>query len=171
VLDNAEHLLAAFPAIAALLSRCPELKLLVTSRALLRLSGEHEYPVAPLALPAPTQLRPSMGQAHSRPTCSRRSPAPPQRDHGPWREAHAAVTLQDTRAEGRLDIAITFRRQTQAARSSHRVTGSWFPILRPCVAFRSDVCPALLAMAAVCRCRHGAAKLWHAPPTFRVTDH
>ncbi|MEA2512311.1 MAG: hypothetical protein QOJ59_1798, partial [Thermomicrobiales bacterium] len=52
VLDNFEQLLDAAPLLADLLTACPRLTLLVTSRAKLRLSGEHDYPVLPLALPA-----------------------------------------------------------------------------------------------------------------------
>jgi hypothetical protein len=52
VLDNCEHLLPGAAAlVAALLAACPALKLLATSRAPLRLSGEREFPVPPLALP------------------------------------------------------------------------------------------------------------------------
>lgn len=54
VVDNLEHLLAATPVITALLAACPGLCLLLTSRIRLRLQGEQSYPVAPLALPAPT---------------------------------------------------------------------------------------------------------------------
>jgi predicted ATPase/DNA-binding SARP family transcriptional activator len=50
VLDNFEHLLEAAPLLAELLADCPRLKLLVTSRASLHLSGEHEYPLDPLPL-------------------------------------------------------------------------------------------------------------------------
>jgi predicted ATPase len=52
VLDNLEHLLEAAEPVADLVARCPRLKVLVTSRAPLRVRGEAEYPVAPLAVPA-----------------------------------------------------------------------------------------------------------------------
>lgn len=51
LLDNFEHLLSATTAVSHLLAACPEITVLVTSRTVLRLSGEHEYPVRPLALP------------------------------------------------------------------------------------------------------------------------
>ena len=55
VLDNFEHLLDAAPVLSELLAACPDLKVLVTSRSLLRLTAEHEYVVPPLALPDPFQ--------------------------------------------------------------------------------------------------------------------
>jgi predicted ATPase/DNA-binding SARP family transcriptional activator len=51
VLDNFEHVLPAARHVADLLEEAPRLSVLVTSRASLRLRGEHEFPVAPLALP------------------------------------------------------------------------------------------------------------------------
>jgi len=51
VVDNCEHLLAAMPALAALLAASAGLTILATSRERLRLSGELEYPVSPLPLP------------------------------------------------------------------------------------------------------------------------
>jgi predicted ATPase/DNA-binding NarL/FixJ family response regulator len=51
VLDNLEQVLDATPHLTALLIACPHLKLLATSRSVLHLSGEHDVPVAPLALP------------------------------------------------------------------------------------------------------------------------
>jgi predicted ATPase/transcriptional regulator with XRE-family HTH domain len=51
VLDNFEHLLAAASLSVDLLMGAPAVKILVTSRATLRISGEHEFVVSPLALP------------------------------------------------------------------------------------------------------------------------
>ena len=51
LLDNFEQVLAAAPGLAGLLAGCPQLKMLVTSRAVLRIRAEHEFPVPPLALP------------------------------------------------------------------------------------------------------------------------
>jgi predicted ATPase/class 3 adenylate cyclase len=48
LLDNAEHLLDAAASVAELLTAAPRLRLLVTSRAPLRVSGEREYPLEPL---------------------------------------------------------------------------------------------------------------------------
>jgi predicted ATPase/DNA-binding SARP family transcriptional activator len=48
VLDTAEHLRVAAPVFSELLARAPRITLLVTSRAVLHLSGEHVYPVQPL---------------------------------------------------------------------------------------------------------------------------
>ena len=62
VLDNFEHLLPAASDIAGLLTQCPRLTMLVTSREPLRLSGERRFPLSPMALPgtddvsAPDQL-------------------------------------------------------------------------------------------------------------------
>ena len=51
VLDNFEHLLAAAPLLSDLLQSAPDVQTLVTSRAVLRLHGEREYPVWPLPTP------------------------------------------------------------------------------------------------------------------------
>jgi predicted ATPase/class 3 adenylate cyclase len=53
MVDNFEQVLEAAPMVTELLSGAPNLKILVTSRIPLRLSGEHEYAVPPLALPDP----------------------------------------------------------------------------------------------------------------------
>jgi predicted ATPase/DNA-binding CsgD family transcriptional regulator len=51
ILDNFEHVVAAAPLVVDLLAACPRLKVLVTSRVALRLSGEHEVLTPPLTLP------------------------------------------------------------------------------------------------------------------------
>lgn len=51
LLDNMEQVVSAAPMLAELLAACPGLKLLITSRALLHLQGEHSFLVQPLALP------------------------------------------------------------------------------------------------------------------------
>lgn len=51
VLDNFEHLLTAAPLVSDLLAAVPRLTILVTSRELLRLYGEQNFPVPPLHLP------------------------------------------------------------------------------------------------------------------------
>jgi len=51
LLDNLEQVLDVAPQLSELLRSCPHLHLLITSRALLRIEGEHEYQVDPL----PTQ--------------------------------------------------------------------------------------------------------------------
>jgi predicted ATPase/DNA-binding CsgD family transcriptional regulator len=62
VLDNVEQVVAAAPGLAEVLARCPKLKVLATSREPLRIAGEQEFPVPPLALPdspkasSPTEL-------------------------------------------------------------------------------------------------------------------
>jgi predicted ATPase len=61
VVDNFERLLEAGPPLTHLLAACPRLKVLVTSRVVLRLQGEHNYEVPPLTLP-PAGHRPSLEQ-------------------------------------------------------------------------------------------------------------
>jgi predicted ATPase len=59
LVDNLEHLLGATPLLAELLALAPGLKILVTSRAALRVHDEHEFALPPLALPdskAPNSL-------------------------------------------------------------------------------------------------------------------
>jgi predicted ATPase/DNA-binding CsgD family transcriptional regulator len=56
VLDNFEQILPAAPQLTDLLTSCPHLSILVTSRATLHVQGEHECPVLPLAFPDLAQL-------------------------------------------------------------------------------------------------------------------
>jgi predicted ATPase/DNA-binding CsgD family transcriptional regulator len=56
LLDNFEPVVAAAPQLVELLAACPRLTLLVTSREVLHVRGEREFPVPPLALPDPQHL-------------------------------------------------------------------------------------------------------------------
>jgi predicted ATPase/DNA-binding XRE family transcriptional regulator len=56
VLDNFEHVLDAAPLVADLLTTVESLRLLTTSRAALRLRGEREYAVRPLAWETPSEM-------------------------------------------------------------------------------------------------------------------
>ena len=64
-LDNFEHVTTAAPLVATLLDACPGLTALVTSRACLHLRDEHEFEVAPLAVPDTTVLSNLNAVAHS----------------------------------------------------------------------------------------------------------
>ncbi len=57
LLDNFERVLDAAPLLTDLLESCEQLKVLVTSQAVLRVYGEHDFAVPPLALPPRTTRR------------------------------------------------------------------------------------------------------------------
>lgn len=52
LLDNLEQIVSAAPEIARLVATCPRLRILITSRTVLRIAAEWEFPLAPLALPS-----------------------------------------------------------------------------------------------------------------------
>jgi predicted ATPase len=56
LVDNLEQVIGAAPELGALVEACPNLRLLVTSRELLRVRGEVEYEVLPLAEPDAVEL-------------------------------------------------------------------------------------------------------------------
>jgi predicted ATPase len=58
VLDNLEQVLDAAGDIATLVSRCPQLQVIATSRAPLKIGPESEFPLPPLDLPAANTLSP-----------------------------------------------------------------------------------------------------------------
>jgi predicted ATPase/class 3 adenylate cyclase len=56
ILDNFEQVVESAPAVSDVLRAAPGLKVIVTSRVSLLISGEHEYPVPPMALPDAQRL-------------------------------------------------------------------------------------------------------------------
>src|SRR4051812_14297335 len=65
ILDNFEQVVEAAPRLTELLVACPGLRILVTSRILLRLSGEHDFPLRPLTLPDTTIPPSHQGEAEA----------------------------------------------------------------------------------------------------------
>ena len=62
VVDNIEHLLPAAPLLGHLLTTCPHLVILATSRAPLALAGEHALAVPPLSVPRGDEARSRAGE-------------------------------------------------------------------------------------------------------------
>ncbi|HEY0071834.1 MAG TPA: tetratricopeptide repeat protein [Chloroflexia bacterium] len=58
ILDNFEQIVDAAPVVAEIMTGAAGLKVLVTSREILHLRGEHEFPVPPLSLPDTKHLPP-----------------------------------------------------------------------------------------------------------------
>jgi predicted ATPase len=81
ILDNFEQVLDASTEVGSLLSLCPRLKVLTTSRAALGLRWEHLFPVQPLSLlDRPRAMaRPSPRSARASTDCLSPSSSPPPR--------------------------------------------------------------------------------------------
>ncbi|MFN8472600.1 MAG: tetratricopeptide repeat protein [Anaerolineae bacterium] len=112
VLDNFEHLVSAAPEVASLLSAAPALKILVTSREVLRLRGEHDFAVPPLAVP-PTTDRGAVEDVR-RPVSNGASPI----------TQYEAVQLFIQRArEAKADFAVTDANAPAVAEICYRLDG------------------------------------------------
>lgn len=65
ILDNFEHILPARSVVVDILSACPKLKILITSRVMLHVRAEHLLEVSPFALPEPQQSGDLAGLSHN----------------------------------------------------------------------------------------------------------
>jgi predicted ATPase len=136
VLDGFEHVLAAAAQVADLLSTCPRVRALVTSREALHLRGERQFPVPPLSLPDRSRAHPLDELARSE-----------------------AVRLFIERAQAaKLDFALSDRNAHAIAEICHRLDG--LPLGIELAAARVNVFspPALLA-----RLEHRLAVLTSGP--------
>ena len=148
VLDNLEQVVAAAPTLAELLAACQNLRLLVTSRELLRVSAEREYAVPPLVeqesvgffLARARALRPDLEvDEHVLPICRRV-------DHLPLALELAAArvkALSTAQIHERLDRALPLltggARDAPERQRTLRGAIAWsYDLLRPeeCEAFR-----------------------------------
>ncbi|HWS44337.1 MAG TPA: DUF4062 domain-containing protein [Acidimicrobiia bacterium] len=98
VLDNFEHLLPAAGEVARLIEQTDELRVLVTSRTALRLSGEEEFLVRPLGVPRISDRAEEVARSESAQLFARRVAAV---RHGYRITAHDATTV--ARICSRLD--------------------------------------------------------------------
>ncbi len=131
VLDNFEQLMAAAPLVAALSAACPELRVLVTSRRPLRLLGERELRVPPLAVPRPPA--PGGGVA-PRPTDDPPTPA-------------VVLFLQRAR-DARPDAVLTGQDAEAVAEVCRRLDGIPLALELAAARLRHLTAPALLALLA-----------------------
>ena len=91
VLDGFDRVVPVGPDLAALAARCPGLKVLVTSREVLQVYGEHMVTVTPLGVPSPSDV------------AAGREP-----DVGAWLRRFPALDLFVERARAtRHDFAVT----------------------------------------------------------------
>ena len=104
VLDNFEHLLTAAPMVRELLASASRLRVLVTSRASLHVSGEHEYSVPPLALGA-TADAPDESEANEAVTLFLERARAVRRDFRVTTESRAVIAEICARLDG-LPLAI-----------------------------------------------------------------
>ena len=147
VLDNFEHLLGAAHLVTALLGECPRLRILATSRAPLRLAGEHLFPVPPLSLPPPDAWRPPAPGAPI-------PPDPPGSGRLPvaWLARVEAVRLFVERAtEARPDFALDAATAPTVAEVCARLDGLPLALELAAARLRHLPLPAINAYLAVRR--------------------
>ncbi len=112
VLDNFEHVVSAAPDVATMLAGAPSLKVLVTSREVLRLRGEHDFAVPPLAVPPAVEHGAVEGVS------------PPVSDGASPITQYEAVQLFIQRArEAKADFAVTNANAPAVAEICYRLDG------------------------------------------------
>jgi predicted ATPase/class 3 adenylate cyclase len=128
LLDNLEQVIGAAPDLATLLETCPNLTLLATSRELLRVRGEVEYAVPPLAQPeaialfcARSQLEPSAEIAE---LCARLDSLPLAVELAAARGKALTVSQILERLSQRLDL-LTGGRDADPRQQTLRATIEW----------------------------------------------
>ncbi len=128
LLDNLEQVIEAAPELSALLQACPNLSLLVTSRELLRIQGEVEYAVPPLAEPEAIELfcersglEPSEEIAE---LCARLDSLPLAVELAAARTKALSVTQILERLAGRLDL-LKGGRDADPRQQTLRATIEW----------------------------------------------
>jgi len=130
VLDNLEQVVEAGPRLVELLTASKRLRLLVTSRVALRVSGEHEYDVPSLTLPP-------------------RAPSPAAADAVVALSQYEAIQLFVARAQAvRTDFTLTNANAREIAEICHRLDG--LPLAIELAAARARLLPpsAMLARLA-----------------------
>ncbi|NNF26206.1 MAG: adenylate/guanylate cyclase domain-containing protein, partial [Gemmatimonadetes bacterium] len=121
VLDNFEHVAEAAPQVGELVRYCPRLAVLVTSRVVLRLAREREFPVPPLPLPG-NGMRPGPRDGTgSNGTTNGRTGGVPDIDQ---LLSHASIALFVDRARSvRPDFALSEENAAAVSEICRRVDG------------------------------------------------
>ncbi|HET9224081.1 MAG TPA: tetratricopeptide repeat protein, partial [Roseiflexaceae bacterium] len=155
LLDNFEQVIDAAPSIAELLAAAPQLKAIVTSRTALRLSGEHEFTVHPLALPPTNDQRPI---TNDDPSADRGSKI---EDRGsgqaildPRSSARRPVVGGQASVVAQYDAVALFVARAQAARHDFQLTDDNAPAVAE-ICRRLDGLPLAIELAAA------RSKLFH----------
>jgi predicted ATPase/transcriptional regulator with XRE-family HTH domain len=139
LLDNCEQVLAAAPLVAELLAAAPGLMVLATSRAALRLSGEHEFVVPPLDVPPlPSASFHTSGVRESHAAGTSRTPAPRVGEGAADLLRYPAVELFVARAQvARPDFMLTSENAPAVAEICVRLDG--LPLALQLAAARSKL--------------------------------
>jgi predicted ATPase/class 3 adenylate cyclase len=125
LLDNFEQVLDAAPLVAELLTAAPGLKVLVTSRAVLHLYGEHEFAVPPLTLPP-------------------QEPTPSNRDAVLGSQFSVLPSVAELT---QYDAVKLFIARAQAAKANFTITDDYAPIIAE-ICYRLDGLPLAIELAA-----------------------